>query len=375
MEYQHGGDIYTNSVTIDYSANINPLGLPEKVKEALYEAVEHCSCYPDSRCLALKQVLAEFHQVPAEAVICGNGAADLIFQIVQAVKPDRALLIAPSFLEYRQALLASSCEITYYDLDEKEGFRLKVKKLEKWIEESKIHFQMIFLCNPNNPTGFAAKREELAEFLDFCREKEIFCVVDECFNEFLQEPEYYSILEDLQKQEYGHVFLLKAFTKIYAMAGLRLGYGICFNRKISDCMEELRQPWSVSSLAQAAGIAALKETDYVEQTRALITSEREFLKQKLLELGFFVFEPMANYIFFRDMRRTALEEENLLYRQLLERKVLIRSCSNYRGLDGTYYRICVKQRKENEEFISILESVCRETPSGIPLCPKYMGDL
>jgi len=234
---------------------------------------------------------------------------------------------------------------------------------------------MIFLCNPNNPTGFAAKREELAEFLDFCREKEIFCVVDECFNEFLQEPEYYSILEDLQKQEYGHVFLLKAFTKIYAMAGLRLGYGICFNRKISDRMEELRQPWSVSSLAQAAGIAALKETDYVEQTRALITSEREFLKQKLLELGFFVFEPMANYIFFRDMRRTALEEENLLYRQLLERKVLIRSCSNYRGLDGTYYRICVKQRKENEEFISILESVCRETPSGIPLCPKYMGDL
>ncbi|MFT4105736.1 MAG: histidinol-phosphate transaminase [Lacrimispora sp.] len=373
MEYQHGGDIYTNSVTIDYSANINPLGLPEKVREALHEAVENCSCYPDSRCLALKQALAEFHQVPAEAVICGNGAADLIFQIVQAVKPEHALLIAPSFLEYRQALLAVSSEITYFDLEEKEGFRLEEKKLEKWIEESEIHFQMIFLCNPNNPTGFAAKREDMAKLLDFCRKKGIFCVVDECFNEFLQEPERYSILEDLQKEEFGHVFLLKAFTKIYAMAGLRLGYGICFDRKITNRMEELRQPWSVSSLAQAAGIAALKESDYVARTRELIACEREFLKEKLLELGFFVFESMANYIFFRDMRQAALEEENLLYKQLLERKVLIRSCGNYRGLDGTYYRICVKRRKENEEFISILESVCREMPCGCSPMPEVRG--
>ncbi len=361
MEYQHGGDIYTNSVTMDYSANINPLGLPRKVKEALHESVEHCSCYPDSRCQALKESLAKFHQVPSEAVICGNGAADLIFQIVQAVKPVHALLIAPSFLEYRQALLASSCEITYFDLDETNGFCLEEKKLEKWIEESKIPFQIIFLCNPNNPTGFAVKKEDMAEFLDFCGKKEIFCVVDECFNEFLQEPESYSVLEDLKNEEYGHVFLLKAFTKIYAMAGLRLGYGICLNRKISDRMEELRQPWSVSSLAQAAGVAALKETGYVEQTRRLISCEREFLKQNLQKLGFFVFESMANYIFFRDVRQAALEKENLLYHQLLEQKILIRSCANYRGLDGTYYRICVRQREENKEFISILGSVCRKT--------------
>lgn len=135
MEYQHGGDIYTNNVTIDYSANINPLGLPRGVKEALYKAADSCSCYPDSRSMRLRKELARFHGVSAENIICGNGAADLIFQIVQALKPKNALLIAPSFLEYEQALKASSCNILYFSLKEENGFRLHEKELIGWLEK------------------------------------------------------------------------------------------------------------------------------------------------------------------------------------------------------------------------------------------------
>lgn len=360
MEYQHGGDIYTNCVTMDYSANINPLGLPRGVKEALYQAVEDCSCYPDSSSLRLRQELAGFHNISAEKIICGNGAADLIFQIVQALKPTDALLLAPSFLEYERALRAVSCRITYYDLRKQQGFCLREKELEDWMEKKGTSFQMVFLCNPNNPTGFAQKKECMIEFLDFCRKKGIFCVIDECFNEFLQEPEQYSVLDEVRRGKYDNVFLLKAFTKIYAMAGLRLGYGLCGNLRVLERMNLIRQPWSVSSLAQAAGVAALKEKDYVEKTRKLVACESRFLKESLCGLGFFVFDSMANYIFFRDTRQSAQEDEKLLYRQLLERKVLIRSCSNYRGLDGTYYRICVKRRKENEEFITILKSILSE---------------
>ena len=357
MKYQHGGDIYTNSVTMDYSANINPLGLPEGVKQALHEAAENCSCYPDSRSMKLRQALAKFHDLSPEKIICGNGAADLIFQVVQAIKPVNAILLAPSFLEYEQALKAVSCHIFYYDLKKEQDFKLKERDLEDWIRLSEISFQMIFLCNPNNPTGFALNKEELLRFLDFCKREGIFCVVDECFNEFLQEPESYSVLEAVRSGKYDHVFLLKAFTKIYAMAGLRLGYGLCSGLKVLEEMNRLRQPWSVSSLAQAAGAAALKEKAYVERTRALITCERGFLKANLSALGLSVFDSMANYIFFQDMRSQAQKEEKLLYEQLLSQKVLIRSCSNYRGLDGTYYRICVKQRKENEEFLSVLKSI------------------
>ena len=360
MEYQHGGDIYTNNVTIDYSANINPLGLSQSVKEAVHKAADNCSCYPDSQSMKLRNLLSEFHGVFPDHIICGNGAADLIFQIVQALKPKNALLIDPSFLEYEQALRASSCNIVHFTLREEDGFRLGKKKLKDWLEKSGMDFQMLFLCNPNNPTGLASGKEAMAEILDACRDRGIVCVVDECFNEFLQEPEQYSVLEFVQSGGYENVFLLKAFTKLYAMAGLRLGYGICTGKEILDRMNLIRQPWSVSSLAQAAGEAALKEKSYVEKTRQVITCEREYLKSALSALGFQVFDSMANYIFFRDLRPTALTQEKLLYRQLLDRKVLIRSCSNYKGLNHTYYRICVKQRKENEEFLSILKSIVTE---------------
>ncbi|MDF2888374.1 MAG: aminotransferase class, partial [Lacrimispora sp.] len=226
MEYQHGGDIYTNRVIMDYSANINPLGLPEGVKKALLQAVENCSCYPDSRCGRLIADLGAFHGFSKQHVICGNGAADLIFQIVQVIRPSRALLIAPSFLEYEQALATVSAEIVWYDLKETDGFHLSVKELTKWLRLSGQEIEMLFLCNPNNPTGFTLLKEEMKELLDFCAEKGIFCVVDECFNEFLDDPAAYSVLDLISTGGYDRVFVLKAFTKIYAMAGIRLGYGI-----------------------------------------------------------------------------------------------------------------------------------------------------
>jgi threonine-phosphate decarboxylase len=360
MEYQHGGDIYTNHVTMDYSANINPLGLPHGVKEALYKAADSCSCYPDSRSMKLRKKLADFHGIPAETIICGNGAADLIFQTVQALKPENALLIAPSFLEYEQALKASSCNILYFTLKEENGFRLCEKELTDWLEKSRLDAQMLFLCNPNNPTGFAVEKEAMAEILKDSRDRGIFCVVDECFNEFLPEPDRYSVLDLISRGGYENVFLLKAFTKLYAMAGLRLGYGICTGKEVLDQINLIRQPWSVSSPAQAAGEAALMERSYVEETRLLIACEREYLKSALSSLGFQVFDSMANYIFFKDLRQEALLREKLLYHQLLDRKVLIRSCSNYRGLDDTYYRICIKRRAENEEFLSVLKFIMTE---------------
>lgn len=360
MEYQHGGDIYTNCVTMDFSANINPKGIPKSVKEAMYHAVDQAFCYPDSECRLLREDLSRFHNIPMEQILCANGAADLIFQVAWALRPRQALLIAPSFLEYEQALRSVSCHITYYDLKEEQGFVLHEDALIQWLEQQPVAFDILFLCNPNNPTGFVLEQKQLNSILDYCRKKGIFCVVDECFNEFLDEPWRYSVLERLRQKESGGVFVLKAFTKIYAMAGVRLGYGICGDSQVLHGIQKIRQPWSVSGIAQAAGVAALKENRYVEESRVLIAREREFLKGRLMTLGFHVFDSKANYIFFKDTRTIAEKREKLLYYEMLERKVLIRSCGNYRGLDGTYYRICVKQRKENEEFLSVLESLWKE---------------
>lgn len=359
MEYQHGGDIYTNQVELDYSANLNPLGLPLGVRNAYIGAADCCSVYPDSRCQALRRKLAVFHQIDEEAVFCGNGAAELIFLIVQAKRPKRALLIAPSFLEYEQALKNAGCEITWFDLKENEDFALQVPELLAHVKRAaaaRLRPDMVFLCNPNNPTGFAVERPELNPFLEYCEEWGIVCVLDECFNEFLDEPERYSVIEELRSGRFRRLFILKAFTKIYAMAGLRLGYGISLDRELLEAMAGSRQPWSVSGPAQAAGEAALSETEYVNRARELVERERNWLMAQMEELGLSVYHSRANYIFFKDRR----PETRSLYEACLERGVLIRSCANYRGLDSRFYRICVKDRADNETFIRVLREAMEE---------------
>lgn len=343
-EYQHGGDIYSQEILLDYSANINPLGMPESVKEAVRQAVDHAAVYPDSCCRRLRAALGEFHQVEPERIICGNGAADLIFQLAYALKPKRALLPAPTFSEYGQALAAAGTEIHLCCLRETDNFRFN---LELWKERAEeVRPELTFFCNPNNPTGLAVKKEVLEEMARFCLEQRIFLAVDECFCEFLDDPEGHSILGELGR--FPNVFVLKAFTKIYAMAGLRLGYGICGDPGLVDRLENVRQPWTVSALAQEAGLAALKETDYVERTRELVRAQRQVLKDGLARLGLAVWDSQANYLFFRGPE--GLKE------RLAARKVLIRSCANYPGLDGRYYRICVGTEENNRRFLRELEA-------------------
>ena len=346
--YQHGGDIYSNQVSMDYSANINPLGLPEGVKKALIQCIndQTCCVYPDSQCRELVKALSIHHQVPEDWILCGDGAADLIFGLAFALKPRKALLLAPSFLEYEQALKAVNCEISLFYLKEENGYRLNVDELCRKVEQtstiSEPAFDILFLCNPNNPTGIAVEKEQVLKLAETCERTGTFLVVDECFEEFLDEPEKYSIIPFLE--EFPHVFVLKAFTKIYAMAGMRLGYALCNNEKVLSKVCQVRQPWSVSGPAQKAGIAALKETEYVLRTRKLIHEQREVMEDALKKLGFQVFPSQANYIFFRDPFK---ENQESLYSRMLKQGVLIRSCANYPGLDPFCYRICIKTARKN----------------------------
>lgn len=378
-KYQHGGDIYSNKVSIDYSANINPLGLPQGVKEELARCIEEpvCCVYPDSQCRDLVKALADYHKVTQDWILCGDGAADLIFGLAFALKPKKALLLAPSFLEYEQALKAVDCDIDLFYLKEENGYRLDVEELCKTLErasatynttavgcsdqqkstsEANNGYNILFLCNPNNPTGIAVKKEQVLKLAETCEKTNTFLVVDECFEEFLDEPEAYSIIPFLEKL--SHVFVLKAFTKIYAMAGLRLGYALCSNEDVLTKICQVRQPWSVSGLAQRAGIAALKETEYVLKTRKLIHEQREKMEAALTELGYIVYPSQANYIFF--MEKTLEGATDSLYDRMLKQGVLIRSCSNYPGLDASCYRICVKTEEENREFLHKL-SQCTVT--------------
>ncbi|MEY8338395.1 histidinol-phosphate transaminase [Lachnospiraceae bacterium 62-35] len=345
--YLHGGDIYSQEIHMDYSVNISPLGLPDGVKKAVRDSLDEFCTYPDSSCRSLRQALSVFHGIKKEEIICGNGAADLIFQLVQAVKPKKALVTAPSFQEYEQALAAVGAEAVRCCLRKEDDFQ---PDMERWLSLADTSVEMAFICNPNNPTGQALKSAEVVWMAEICRKKGILLVVDECFNEFLEEPEEYSVIPYIN--QYDNLFILRAFTKIYAMAGFRLGYGISSRQTLFQKMEGQRQPWSVSGIAQKAGEAALKEEKYVLRVRKLVLEERGFLEKGLKTCSFSVYPSMANYLLFYAPGDG--EGEESLYEKMKRRKILLRSCNNYQGLGQGYYRICIRDRKSNEKLLAAL---------------------
>lgn len=338
----HGGDVYRYENYLDFSANCNPLGLPDGVRSAIIRAVDSVVHYPDVRCEKLKAAIGQYEQFPEQQIVCGNGAAEVIFSLCLAVKPKRALLPAPTFAEYQQALESVGCAVEYVWLEEQKGFVLGKQILEQ-VERERP--DIMFVCNPNNPTGVLTEKSLLERLLHLCERTKTLLVLDECFLDFVEQPERYSMKEYLRQTE--HLVIVKAFTKRYAMAGVRLGYGLTGDQRLTEQIELVTQPWNVSCLAQEAGIAALKETAYVRRGQELIIRERRYLQEQLRQLGLKLYDSRANYLFF-------LGPEDLPER-MKKHKILIRDCSNYPNLRRGFCRIAVRTHEENEQLINALK--------------------
>ena len=346
MEYVHGGDIYSEEGLMDFSVNINPFGPGERVIEAVRSAAAEIGAYPDSRCRKLRSALAMELQVPQECLIFGNGAADILFSLVLAKKPKRALVTAPAFAEYEQALRSVGCKIMYHELKEKENFCL-TEEILPCLDKS---LDMVFLCSPDNPSGAVISKPFLKRILQKCEKENILMVLDECFWEFA----FADAGETMQEEALASrsCFLLRAFTKMHAMPGLRLGYGICADEDLLENMQEVRQPWSVSNVAQAAGIAAIGDKERAAETRLYVQEERERIRGILTKLGIHCYPSSANYIL--------MKSEKDLYKFLKKRGYLIRNCNNYRGLGEGYYRIAVRKREDNEKLLAAVTEICKE---------------
>lgn len=347
MNGLHGGDIYDDclkeqtegKVLLDFSANINPLGMPGRVQQAVIRALEDAVHYPDPKCRKLRRRLARTYGLSEEFFLCGNGGADLIYRLAYALRPKKALLPAPTFAEYEEAMKQGGTRCIFYEMDE--GLQIREDILDRMEEPVNV----MFLCNPNNPTGLLIPQQLLLRILEKAMRKQILLVLDECFLDFTGQEER-SLIAYVKETPY--LFILKSFTKMYAMPGIRLGYGISGNRTLLERMETAGQCWGVSVLASEAGIAALEETEYKEKAVRLVKEERAWLKRELEACGMQVWDGQADYLFFRTQGKWDL------YEQLLPYGILIRKCGNYRGLDGSCYRIAVKDREANQRLIEAL---------------------
>ena len=395
MPYTHGGDIYGDAaVELDFSVNTNRLGMPQAVRNAVMASAAAWEQYPDALCRKLRRAAAAFYEadgmpIPEDWLVFGNGASDILYAVVSAIRPKQAILLAPGFSEYEQALRMCGCEIRWLHLKEENGFSLESAREELYAmlfdgsgDASKIDSvptlsskyenvweKILILGNPNNPTGRAISATELERLAEVCRETHTWLMLDECFQWFLDTRREGSFVGNLLNGVGDHVILLNALTKICSMAGLRLGYGIIPNAGLRERLEKFRQPWSVSAPAQAGGVAAFavladhSEGNLLEWTVKSLQTERPRLAEKLEELGFIVYPSQTNYLLFRSS-----DEDSCDYKQgCLEHGILIRACENFEGLNRHYYRVAVRNRGENERLINILKEVQSEDKHNVNL--------
>ena len=348
MELVHGGDwagyrAEFGRDALDFSANVSPLGLPAGVAAAITNALPTADRYPDPLCRQLRAALAGAEGVPADWILCGNGAADLIFRLALAVRPRRALLPAPTFAEYEAALQTVGCAVQRVFLREENEFAVT----EEFIDAVTPETDIVFLCQPNNPTGQVTPPALVERLVRRCAECGAVLVVDECFLDFLPDRDAWTAKQLLR--DAPQLIILKAFTKLYAMAGVRLGYALCGDATLLEKMRGVGQPWAVSSLAQAAGLAALQETAYAGAVRALIAEQRPRMAAGLRALGLRVMDGQANYLLFRATPDFG--------EKLRRRGAVVRSCANYPGLDAAWYRTAVRTAEENTRLLQIMGEI------------------
>lgn len=350
--FEHGGNVYAHPGCLDFSASLNPLGLPQAVREVLSANVDAFAQYPDPACTELTRALAEFERVPESWVVPCAGATDAFARLCAVTRPRAALVCAPCYAGYEQALAQTDAEVVAHRLDAQDGFEVGtdlVRSIHKGID-------LVFIANPNNPTGRCVRPEVLVACLERAQACGTTVVLDECFIDLTQRPGSNELLGS-----YPHLVLVKAFTKSFALAGLRLGYALCSDKAMVEHLHEAGQPWAVSVPAQLAGVACLADKTYLVRARDLVARERDRLVRALRSCGMRVVDAEANYLMFRGPEGLA--------DKLLDAGVLVRSCANFPGLDDTWYRIAVRTPAENDALLWALENTLagRDDKEGVAL--------
>ena len=340
----HGGNIYDEAINYDFSVNTNPLGMPEDVKEKLKENLgDICEVYPEETCYELRKSISLKENISEHQIICGNGASELIYGLVRAIRPQKALVVVPSFSEYIRALRAEDTQMVYYHLAPERDF-IVAEDIMSYLTPD---IDMVFLCSPDNPTGKLIDRSMLWKILARCETYGIRMVLDECFIDFAENAATASILADTKR--WRTLFILRSLTKMHAIPGIRIGYAVTSDMEFLEKMEQSRQPWSVSIPAQAAGMASLKERMRVKRTCDFTNRERIWMENELDKLGITHYPSDANFI----LMRSGIN----LYEKLKKQKILVRDCSNYKGLGEGYYRVCMRQRGDNQKLIDALGEI------------------
>ena len=349
----HGGNIAEISrkyklkeeTIIDFSSNINPLGCPRNVQTFLQKVGSSITAYPDPDSTELRREIAKRIDSDTKTILVGNGSTELIYLIPRVIKPKCALIFAPTFGEYERSLLPMKCGVEFFLLKEKDNFKPNIDKITGLLHKIDI----LYLCNPNNPTGAVLEYSDIKFLLAEAEKKGVLLVVDESFMEFTDNE---SIVVEIKK--WKNLIVLKSLTKIYGIPGLRLGYLVA-NSTIVDIIKHHKEPWTVNTLAQKAGVACLRDEEFILKTKRFLTREKKYLAGELNKIhGLKPCDSSTNYILIKLLKPGLTS--GMVYETMAKQGLLIRDCQSFRGLGSKYIRIAVRKRKENNLLIKRLKS-------------------
>lgn len=329
---------------LDFSVNVNPFGMPPSIESHWKDLVAKISDYPDPHSTQLKNRLAEKEAIAPENILIGNGAAELIFLLASHFREQDILIVDPAFSEYRTACKAYGCRVHSLTLIEDTEWTLTLESILPHLEGKAA----VFLCNPNNPTGVRMNKNVLLSIVDAAYERNVTCIIDEAFYDFCLDP--YSLVPYIAK--YPNLVVLRSFTKMYAIAGIRLGW-IAGNADLISQLHMLKPHWSVNAIAEQIGLLCLNEDEFVRNTAIKIARERLRLKAELEQLDFAVSNSETNYYLLKDKRTKDVRQ---LLTFLMANGIVARHTENFIGLDGIYLRAAVKTDKENDQLLSVLQS-------------------
>ncbi|MDO4966008.1 MAG: histidinol-phosphate transaminase [Lachnospiraceae bacterium] len=333
----HGGDIYNNKITYDFSVNVNPYGPYESVLTAIKDTVSQVVAYPEYNVDSLRRKLSDVHGINHENIIITNGASEAICAVISAINPRRGYVEMPAFYGYERTLKSRNIECLFFDRDD---VQIDVS------EEDSVYF----IASPSNPTGKLISIDKIKAIYETIKNSNSFLILDECFLP-LSDGYKDSMIEEIKKDPdfYEHLIILRSFTKTFAIPGVRLGYIICTNKKLINSIRDILPEWNVSLFAINAGLACLDEVNRIPDDYEKIASERDRLTASLEKIGIEVIKSESIYI--------VIKTDYDLYNLLLDKGILIRNCEDYRGLGRGYFRIAVKKKEDNEILLDAIKEI------------------
>jgi threonine-phosphate decarboxylase len=355
----HGGDVWKISEkyqiplnqVIDFSVPINPMGTPKKALQSIRQHLSLIKNYPDPEHEWLIETLSNYVGVKPNNIIVGSGSTELIYLFVEVFSngEDDVVIPIPTFNEYKKATMKVGDKPLFLKCDSTKNFCLDFAELEKAISKKT---RIIFLCNPNSPTGRLYEKDDVLRIVSLAEEKNVLVFLDEDYGEFVDDAKRYSMAEYVTR--YNNLFVLRSLTKFFGLAGLRIGFGIASPDFVA-ALKKAKMPWTVNSLAMFAAKEAVKDDDFIRASRLLISRSKKKMQKTLQEIPWLKVYPSETNFFLVEITKGGLTSTQL--KEGLERKgLLIRDCSDFDGLDNRFFRVSVNKPEKNKKLIEHLKS-------------------